>query len=219
MVCSNLGMAKTLKYKNTKTQKNTYPAQHNHLKTLFMQKIIFVFSALFLLAQAGQAQKFFTRDARIQFSSETPMEKIEGINKSGTCVLDAATGKMEWKVLIKGFLFEKALMQEHFNENYMDSDKYPKAVFKGKLVEKIDYTKNGTYDVSATGDLTIHGVTKPRTLKGKLTVAEGTISINSEFDVALVDHNIEVPKMVFVKIAQVIKVKCKYSMALQAAKK
>ena len=110
-------------------------------------------------------------------------------------------------------------MQEHFNENYMDSDKYPKAVFKGKLVEKIDYTKNGTYDVSATGDLTIHGVTKPRTLKGKLTVAEGTISISSEFDVALVDHNIEVPQMVFVKIAQVIKVKCKYSMAPQAAKK
>mgnify|MGYP002137540013 CR=1 FL=1 len=184
-----------------------------------MQKIIVAFFALFLFGTTAHAQKYFTRDAKVKFSSDTPMEKIEAINKSGTCVLDAATGKMEWKVLIKGFLFEKALMQEHFNENYIESDKYPKAIFKGKINEKIDFTKNGTYDISATGDFTLHGVTKARTLKGKIAVNQANLSITTDFDVALADHKIEVPQIVFVKIAQIIKVKNKYTFAPYVAKK
>jgi hypothetical protein len=208
MVCSNLGMAKTLKYKNTKTQKNTYPAQHNHLKTLFMQKIIFVFSALFLLAQAGQAQKFFTRDARIQFSSETPMEKIEGINKSGTCVLDAATGKMEWKVLIKGFLFEKALMQEHFNENYMESSTYPNAQFKGQItnLNEVNFAQDGKYKVKTSGKLTIHGVERDVTVDGTLKVSKGALEVLSNFVIKPEDYKITIPSLVKDNIAKEIKV-------------
>lgn len=110
-------------------------------------------------------------------------------------------------------------MQEHFNENYIESDKYPKAIFKGKINEKIDFTKNGTYDISATGDFTLHGVTKARTLKGKLTVNQGSLNITTDFDVALADHKIEVPQIVFVKVAQVIKVKNKYNYIPYVAKK
>ena len=185
-----------------------------------MKTRIKLFLGCLLLAGSLRAQGIYlTNKGETTFFSETPVEDISAVNKNSVSIINTATGDVAVQMVMKQFDFPNKLMQEHFNENYMDSDKYPKAVFKGKLVEKIDYTKNGTYDVSATGDLTIHGVTKPRTLKGKLTVAEGTISINAEFDVALVDHNIEVPQMVFVKIAQVIKVKCKYSMAPQAAKK
>ena len=186
-----------------------------------MQKSLSVFLllAVSLCAQSAQAQRFFTRDGKVRFFSEAKLENIEAVNKSGTAVFDIATGKMEWKVLIKNFLFEKALMQEHFNENYIESDKYPKAIFKGKINEKIDFTKNGTYDISATGDFTLHGVTKARTLKGKIAVNQANLSITTDFDVALADHKIEVPQIVFVKIAQIIKVKNKYTFTPYVAKK
>ena len=102
-------------------------------------------------------------------------------------------------------------MQEHFNENYMESEKYPMGTFKGKIMEVIDYTKNGTYDVTAKGQLTLHGVTLPRDLKGKLTVENQKISLISSFEVKLVDYKIDIPKIVFAKIAEVISVKTKYN--------
>jgi polyisoprenoid-binding protein YceI len=102
------------------------------------------------------------------------------------------------------------LMQEHFNENYLESEKFPTASFKGKINETIDFTKPGSYDVSATGTFTLHGVAKPRTIKGKLTVEAQKLTLMSDFDVALTDHKIDVPQLVFVKVAQVIKVKNKF---------
>ena len=84
--------------------------------------------------QSGIAQKYFTRNGNISFHSDTPMEKIEGHNKNSTAVIDAESGKLEFAVLIKAFHFEKALMEEHFNENYMESNKFPKASFKGQIL-------------------------------------------------------------------------------------
>ena len=173
-----------------------------------MKKIIFVFSALFLLAQAGQAQKFFTRDAKVKFSSETPMEKIEALNKSGTCVLDAATGKMEWKVLIKGFLFEKALMQEHFNENYLESSVYPNAQFKGQItnLNEINFTQDGKYNVKTTGKMTMHGVERDVNIEGTLKVSKGTLEVLSNFVIKPEDYKIAIPSLVKDNIAKEIKV-------------
>src|SRR5690606_25912300 len=103
-----------------------------------------------LIAPVLNAQgKYFTKEGKISFSSDAPMEKIEAHNRKANSVIDAASGKMEWSVLIKAFQFEKALMQEHFNENYMESDKFPKAVFKGVIQQhdKIDWTKDGVHNV------------------------------------------------------------------------
>ena len=173
-----------------------------------MKKIIFVFSALFLLAHAGQAQKFFTRDAKIKFSSETPMEKIEGLNKSGTCVLDAATGKMEWKVLIKGFLFEKALMQEHFNENYLESSVYPNAQYKGQItnLNEVKFNQDGKYNVKTSGKLTIHGVERDVNMEGTLKVSNGNLEVLSNFVIKPEDYKITIPSLVKDNIAKEIKV-------------
>ncbi len=101
-------------------------------------------------------------------------------------------------------------MEEHFNENYLESEKFPNAIFKGKIQESIDWTKVGTYDVSAKGILTIHGVSKERILNGKVTIDKNKIVLNSDFDVMLVDHKIDVPKLVFAKIAEKIKVQNKF---------
>lgn len=150
----------------------------------------------------GFSQKLFTRDAKIKFSSDTPMEKIEGLNKSGTCVLDAATGKMEWKVLIKGFLFEKALMQEHFNENYLESSTYPKATFKGKVDNPgaLNFDKDGTYSATVSGTMTMHGVSKSMSTPATFTVKGGKVTATAKFTLAMADYNVDVPSLVADKV-------------------
>lgn len=190
-------------------------------KTIIAMKTTFILILFALNVGSGlSAQNLFsTTTGETAFYSETPVEDITAVNKLGQAIINTATNDIVVQMNMKQFDFPNKLMQEHFNENYIESDKYPKAVFKGKINEKIDFTKNGTYDVTATGDFTLHGVTKSRTLKGKITVNQGNLSITTDFDVALADHKIEVPQIVFVKIAQIIKVKNKYTFAPYVAKK
>jgi hypothetical protein len=124
-------------------------------------KNILVTTLMVLFAMTGVGQKYFTKNAQINFdatSSSSP-ERIEGINRSGTCVVDTKTGNMQFAVLMKAFAFEKALMEEHFNENYIESNKFPKAEFKGEIKDNddINYAKDGTYTVKVKGKLTMHG--------------------------------------------------------------
>lgn len=179
---------------------------------------ILAISAASLIQLKGQ-NLYSTSNGETSFFSETPVENITAVNKFGQAILNISNNDVVVQMNMKQFDFPNKLMQEHFNENYIESAKYPKALFKGKINETVDFTKNGTYDISATGDFTLHGVTKPRTLKGKITVAQGAIGIATEFDVALAEHNIEVPKIVFMKIAQTIKVKNRYNLAPYVSKK
>jgi len=169
--------------------------------------------ALAFLPFALAAQdRYMTRSGHIAFFSATPMENIEGNNHKVTSVLDATSGAIEFAALVKAFEFEKALMQEHFNENYMESNTFPKATFKGKLTGAgaADLTKAGTYPVSVVGDLTLHGVTKPMTAQGTITVdAAGAVKATSEFFVKPEDHNIAIPGVVRKNIAETIKVTMK----------
>ena len=118
------------------------------------------------------AQKYMTKNGNIKFYSETPIETIEATNNQVNSALDSQTGDLVFKVLIKSFNFEKALMQEHFNENYMESDKFPNSTFQGKVtnLSSIDFSKEGTYEAMIEGDLTIHGMTKKISEKGTFTV-------------------------------------------------
>src|SRR4030095_909117 len=135
----------------------------------------FIFIALLFFAQLAIGQKYFSKTGKISFTSQAPMEKIEASNNSASTALDVPTGNMEWAVLIQGFKFEKALMQEHFNENYMESATYPKAKFTGKTynISAVNFSKDGVYNVTATGQLEIHGITKPVTSTGVITVKNG----------------------------------------------
>ena len=185
-----------------------------------MNKLILTaaFSSLFVLG--AEAQILMGKSAEISFFSATPMENISATNKVTKPILNTATGDVLVKVGISGFTFEKALMQEHFNENYMETDKegpkdakgqvtYPNrmATFKGKINEKVDYTKDGTYKVTVTGKLTIHNVEKDRTIEAVLTVKGGSVTVDTVFKVPLKDHNITVPELLYQKIAEVVDVK------------
>jgi hypothetical protein len=175
-----------------------------------MKIIIKILIASLLLSSQSFGQLYATQAGETSFFSETPVENITAVNKTVGAIINTTTNEVAVSMKMSGFDFPNKLMQEHFNENYMESEKYPIGTFKGKIIEPIDFTKNGTYDVTAKGQLTIHGVTLPRDLKGKLTIENQKINLISNFDIKLVDHKIDIPKLVFAKIAEVISVKTKY---------
>lgn len=159
--------------------------------------------------QSIDAQKYFSKSGTISFFSDAPLEKIEAKSTTASTVIDATNGSMEWGVLIQGFQFEKALMQEHFNENYMESGKYPKAKFKGVIENwsTVDLNKDGFYPVKVSGTLEIHGVSKPITCSGRVHIKDGALSVSSGFSVLLADYNIEVPNVVANNISKTVDVK------------
>jgi hypothetical protein len=170
-----------------------------------MKHIGLIILVWFGINQAGQ-DIYVCKNAVVTLYSKAPIEDIDARTDKGTSVFNAGTGELAFSVPIRSFKFDKALMQEHFNENYMESDKFPQASFKGKTADKIDLTKDGTYPVNATGVFEAHGVKQNRTIAGKITVAGGTISLQSEFMVACKDHKIDIPTLVFRNIAETIRV-------------
>ncbi|MBC7885711.1 MAG: YceI family protein [Saprospiraceae bacterium] len=174
-----------------------------------MNQLIIILAFTFGSFHAGNAQKYFTKTGYISFYSDTPIEKIAGHNKSSSCVFDLSSGKLEFASLIKGFQFEKALMQEHFNENYMESTKFPKATFKGQIenYKPIDVTHNGKINVKVSGQLTIHGITKNISTEGVITVNNSKLNTYAEFNVLVADYGISIPSLVKDQIAKTVKVK------------
>lgn len=170
-------------------------------------KIAFFLLIAFLINQS-YAQKYLTKNGHIKFFSSAPLENIEAHNRQVNAALDVSTGEFVFRVLIKSFEFEKALMQEHFNENYMESHKFPNATFTGKVIniKEIDLAKDGTYPVEVEGKLTIHGVTKDIKEKGTFTIKDGVIHGFSKFYVRVADYDIKIPKAVVNNIAEVIEV-------------
>jgi polyisoprenoid-binding protein YceI len=154
----------------------------------------------------GFAQKYMTRTARVSFNASAPgsPEKIEAVNNEVANIIDSKTGEIVFQVLIKSFKFERALMQEHFNENYMESDKYPKADFKGSItnLSEVNFAKDGTYSAKVSGKLTIHGVTKDVAVPGTITVTGNQVKAKAKFSVALKEYNIFIPGVVADKIGK-----------------
>jgi polyisoprenoid-binding protein YceI len=149
-----------------------------------------------------------TKNGYIGFYSHTPIEDIKADNNQVAGVIDASTGEMVFQVLIKSFHFEKALMEEHFNENYMESEKFPKSVFKGKItnLSSVDFTKPGKYDVTVEGDLNMHDVTNRVTVKGTIEVVAGGVNASSKFNIIPEDYKINIPGVVRNNIAKNLEV-------------
>ena len=163
---------------------------------------------VFFAATAGSSQKFITKNGHIKFYSETSIEKIEANNRQVNSALDIVTGDLVFKVLIKSFEFEKALMQEHFNENYLESDKFPDATFTGKIVDlsSLNFTTKGKYEAEVEGNMKIHGETKKVKEKCVFEVSDGKISGKSVFMVHLADYKIKIPNTVINNIAEDVEV-------------
>jgi polyisoprenoid-binding protein YceI len=179
-------------------------------KIIELMKRVFVGSMclLFVVAWAS-AQQFYSKTGKITFVSKAPLETIEATNSSANIIVDPTTGNVEVAVLVKGFQFEKALMRDHFNENYLESHKFPKAVFKGTIAnhKAVNFDKDGTYKADINGSLTLHGVTKPFIATGSVAVKSGKISVTSAFDIVIADFNIEIPKVVRENIAKTVNVR------------
>lgn len=171
-------------------------------------KFIFL-SAIIFSAGFSNAQIYSGKSYEVSFFSDGPVEDIAATSKSAQVILNSAKNEIAVKVTIKGFDFEKELMQEHFNEKYLESDKYPYATFTGKIKDTIDYKKDGIYKVAITGKLKMHDVEKERTIQGTLIVKGGEILIESKFVVALKDHKIEIPTLVAQNIAEIVEVTLK----------
>ncbi|HEX6333383.1 MAG TPA: YceI family protein [Flavisolibacter sp.] len=170
---------------------------------------VMIAAVLICAATVTQAQdRYFTKSGRIEFFSKAPMEDIEARNKTVAAVLDTKSGALQFSVLMKSFEFEKALMQEHFNENYVESNKFPKAEFKGSITNNgdINYAKDGSYTAKVKGKLTIHGVTRDVETTGTIKVASGKIDASSVFNILLSDYNISIPAIVKDKISNSIKI-------------
>jgi len=163
---------------------------------------------LAMITSLTYSQKFITKTGHIWFYSSTPMENIEAHNKQSSSILDSQTGDVVVSVLMKSFEFEKALMQEHFNENYVESDKFPKGKFKGKInnLADIDFKNDGEYRAMVSGTLTIHGTAKDIETAMLIHVRGDALHVVGKFVVAPSDFAIEIPKMVEKNIASEIDV-------------
>ncbi len=177
-----------------------------------MKKVFAVFAMISMTAlafgQQSEITKYITRNGHIRFFSTTPVEDIQADNHEVSSILDRNSARFVFQAPIKGFQFEKALMQEHFNENYMESNKFPQATFDGTVVniKDVDFKKQGTYNVTVKGKMTIHGVTKEIEEKGTITVQGDMVLAKAKFIIVVADYNIEIPGMMKDKIAKQVEV-------------
>lgn len=171
-----------------------------------MKKLFYTAWLALSLSYTASAQIFSTANGKVDFYSKTPVEDIEAHTNTAVTLLNTKTGELVMKIVNTSFNFPNKLMQEHFNEKYMESEKFPNSTFSGKINETIDFTKDGTYDVTVTGKLTIHGVEQVRTIAGKIIIKNGTIQLLSDFKVKNADHKVQIPELVVAKIAEELSV-------------
>jgi polyisoprenoid-binding protein YceI len=157
-------------------------------------KKIFLFVALIVIVNitvSGQ-DKYFTKTGRISFAGKSTLSSVNAENKAVAVVLDTKTGSLQFSVLMKGFEFKKAVMQKHFNEKYLETDKFPKSEFKGEITNNalVKYATDGVYPVTAKGKLTIHGETKDVEATGTIKIKDGKPILNSTFYILIPDYKI-----------------------------
>lgn len=172
-------------------------------------KKAFLSGYLLLFFTCSYSQLFITRTGFISFYSHTSLEDIKAENNQVYAVIDATKKNIAFMLLMKSFAFERELMQEHFNENYAETDKFPKASFNGTYTGNVDLTKNGTYSIVVSGALTIHGVTKNVQATATLEVNGSVLSGNAHFQVKPEDYNIIIPSLVRDKIAPMMDINVK----------
>jgi len=169
--------------------------------------VVLVLSVIVLAFKSQQTQLYQTSNGKIFFRSDAPLEIIKASSEEMIGLLDVDKKNFSLKVNMHSFQgFNSPLQKEHFNENYMESDKYPVASFTGKIIEDVDLLVDGDYEVRTKGTLTIHNVPQERIIKADVTVKQKTITVHSNFSVLLSDHNIPIPKVVYQKLANEIKV-------------
>jgi len=182
-----------------------------------MKRIVILILTLWGITSEVAAQDtFYTKGGKISFFSKAPLENIEANHSGVTCVMDKKTGLLQFSLLMKGFEFEKALMQEHFNENYVESDKYPKSTFRGQITNNgdVNYSSDGTYPAKVKGSLVIHGETREIETSGTIEVKNGKLMLKAEFPVLLSDYKISIPSINNDNVSNTIRITVNCSLEL-----
>lgn len=167
----------------------------------------------------SNAQTFKGKSSVVSFFSDAPLEDIFAESKKSSSVFNSTDKKIVVLMKPNSFIFKNPMMQEHFNEDYMESDKFPNATLKGNIIGAYDVTKDGTYPVSVKGKLNIHGVEKDREIKGNIIVKGGKVSVEAKFAIKVADHGIKVPSIQIKNIAEVVEVSVKIDYKEFPAKK
>lgn len=174
-----------------------------------MKKLTFIFFVLSLIPLLNHAQQtiFLSVKSKVSFLSDAPLELIKASSNKLMGTIDADKRTFAFTIPTESFKgFNSPLQQEHFYENYIEAKAYPVSTFEGKIIEQVDLLNDGNYSVRAKGKLNLHGVVQERIIKVQMRVSEGVIYAETNFTVLLTDHNITIPKVVFQKIAEEIKV-------------
>ena len=175
---------------------------------------VVLFGSSLTFAQAQR--KYAVQSGQIHFTSNAELELIKASSPQVRGLLDPANNQFAFTIEVKTFKgFNGELQREHFNEKYMEVEKYPRVSFSGKIIEQVDFSRPGVHEVRAKGDLDVHGVKQTRIIKSKLTVAADGVRIEARFMVPLADHNITIPTVVSQKIATEIDVEFTAAMVLQ----
>ncbi|NOU16160.1 MAG: YceI family protein [Bacteroidales bacterium] len=181
-----------------------------------IKNIIPLLFLLFPLLGNSQGVLFYTNSGKVNFTSDAPLEVIKASSNSVAGAVKSSDRSFAFSVLVKSFEgFNSSLQRTHFNENYLESDKYPKITFEGKIIEDINLGKDGTYNIRGKGKFSVHGVTQERIIPCKIIVSNGKLSISANFTVFLDDHNIKIPAIVNQKIAEEILVSINIEMIIK----
>ncbi len=179
-----------------------------------IKKIIYLAIFFLFIKSSCFCQEYFTKNGRISFFSKATLENISADNNQVISLLNTKNSTLRFYLLVNAFHFPKAMMEQHFNSDYMESDKYPSSSFKGIVtgINNFDVEKDGSYSVSVNGTLEIHGVTKNITTTGTIIIKNGKLSATCVFKIILKDYNIEIPSIVINNISKQIEitVACQY---------
>jgi polyisoprenoid-binding protein YceI len=167
-----------------------------------MKKITGILLLVFAFFGKGNAQIYMADSCRVGFFSAATIEDIAAVNTISKPIMNTASGEIDIKINNQFFKFKKQLMEEHFNEEYMETAKYQYTVFTGKVNEKVDYTKDGSNQVTVTGTMDLHGVKKSVTIPGSITIQNGLIFLKANFPVKLADYNVKIPSVLGSNIAE-----------------
>lgn len=166
-----------------------------------------IFSLLLVLAAGGHSfsQRYISQQGLISFYSDAPVEDISATNRSVTSIFTASTGAIAFSVPINAFEFEKKLMKEHFNDKYMESNRFPRSTFAGTITG-FSIGTAGVQRVRAQGKLTIHGIVREIDVPGSFEVKDGSVIMKTKFNVLVADYGIKIPQIVWQNISETIQV-------------
>ena len=174
-----------------------------------MPRILLIVAAI-LFSFETNAQKFTAEKTYVKFFSDAAIEDITAVNTKASSIFNEANGDVVFSVPIKEFEFEKSLMKEHFNEKYMESEQFPKAIFQGKI-SGYQSSTSGEQKATATGKLTVHGETQEVTIPGTIENANGSLKMKAKFIVKLVDYKIKIPQLLWKNIAEQVEVTIEFN--------